>query len=86
MYIHIADADENVRMILPPSLFSPFFASEKGWSSSYCLYLYVSGFTQHKGMTFDGTHIHIADDSDDNVRMILPPSRMVKPLLFIPIR
>ena len=25
-------------------------------------------------MTFDGTHIHIADLSDDNVRMILPPS------------
>ena len=26
-------------------------------------------------MAFDGTHIHIADDqTDDNVRMILPPS------------
>ena len=25
-------------------------------------------------MTFDGTHIHIADFTDDNVRMILPPS------------
>ena len=25
-------------------------------------------------MTFDGTHIHIADVTDDNVRMILPPS------------
>ena len=25
-------------------------------------------------MAFDGTHIHIADDCDDNVRMILPPS------------
>ena len=25
-------------------------------------------------MTFDGTHIHISDDFDDNVRMILPPS------------
>ena len=25
-------------------------------------------------MTFDGTHIHIADNADDNVRMILPPS------------
>ena len=25
-------------------------------------------------MAFDGTHIHIADDTDDNVRMILPPT------------
>ena len=25
-------------------------------------------------MTFDGTHIHITDRIDDNVRMILPPS------------
>ena len=25
-------------------------------------------------MTFDGTHIHLADIGDDNVRMILPPS------------
>ena len=31
-------------------------------------------------MTFDGTHIHIADSNDNNFRMILPPSRrMVKP-------
>ena len=27
-----------------------------------------------QAMTFDGTHIHIADNGDDNVRMILPPS------------
>ena len=25
-------------------------------------------------MAFDGTHIHLADPDDDNVRMILPPS------------
>ena len=25
-------------------------------------------------MAFDGTHIHIADFTDDNVRMILPPT------------
>ena len=25
-------------------------------------------------MAFDGTHIHIADAVDDNVRMILPPT------------
>ena len=25
-------------------------------------------------MAFDGTHIHIADNTDDNVQMILPPS------------
>ena len=25
-------------------------------------------------MAFDGTHIHIADVDDDNIRMILPPS------------
>ena len=25
-------------------------------------------------MTFDGTHIHLADLNDDNVRMILPPT------------
>ena len=25
-------------------------------------------------MTFDGTHIHLADFNDDNIRMILPPS------------
>ena len=25
-------------------------------------------------MAFDGTHIHIVDNIDDNVRMILPPS------------
>ena len=25
-------------------------------------------------MAFDGTHIHLVDITDDNVRMILPPS------------
>ena len=33
-----------------------------------------SGVSAPVGMTFDGTHIHITDLADDNVRMILPPS------------
>ena len=37
-------------------------------------------------MTFDGTHIHIVDGFDDNVRMILPPtSGGQADLSFIPI-
>ena len=34
----------------------------------------VSGLGEVRGMAFDGTHIHIADAGDDNVRMILPPT------------
>ena len=34
----------------------------------------VSGLNDPSGMTFDGTHIHLADRVSDNVRMILPPS------------
>ena len=66
MHIHIADfADDNVRMILPPS--------SDGQGSVVRTYT-VSGLGNPTGMTFDGTHIHIADQTDDNVRMILPPT------------
>ena len=34
----------------------------------------VSGLGSPQAITFDGTHIHLADTQDDNVRMILPPS------------
>ena len=66
MYIHIADfADDNVRMILPPT--------SNGQADTVWTYT-VSGLGSPEGMAFDGTHIHIVDDTDNNVRMILPPS------------
>ena len=66
MHIHIADAaDQNVRMILPPT----------SGGQAPIVYTYtVSGLAAPYGMTFDGTHIHISDIDDDNVRMILPPT------------
>ena len=53
-------------MILPPS----------SNGEAPIVYTYtVSGLgNAPQAMTFDGTHIHIADDGDNNVRMILPPS------------
>ena len=42
----------------------------------------MSGLGDPNGMTFDGTHIHIADRNDDNVRMILPPSSAVRLLVY----
>ena len=52
-------------MILPPS----------GNGQASIVYTYtVDGLGNPQGMAFDGTHIHIADSADDNVRMILPPS------------
>ena len=66
MYIHIADTvDDNVRMILPPSV--------NGQASVVRTYT-MSGFDDAAGMTYDGEHIHLVDISDDNIRMILPPS------------
>ena len=34
----------------------------------------VDGLGAPTGITYDGTHIHLGDVTDDNVRMILPPS------------
>ena len=34
----------------------------------------VDGVTDPKGMTFDGEHLHIGDDDNNNFRMILPPT------------
>ena len=66
MYIHIADfADDNVRMILPPT--------SNGQADTVWTYT-ISGLGSPEGMAFDGTHVHIVDDTDNNVRMILPPS------------
>ena len=66
MHIHIADfADDNIRMILPPT---------SGGEAPIVFTYTVSGLAAPTGMAFDGTHIHIADSADDNVRMILPPS------------
>ena len=74
MYIHIADLDDNVRMILPPTA--------DGQASIVYTYT-VSGLGDPQSMAFDGTHIHISDDTDDNVRMILPPSANGEAALFI---
>ena len=64
-------------MILPPT---------SGGEASTVYTYTVSGLNVLKCMAFDGTHIHLADISDDNVRMILPPSATVKQIPFIPIR
>ena len=52
-------------MILPPSA--------DGQAPIVFTYT-VSGLRSARGIAFDGTHIHIVDNTDDNVRMILPPT------------
>ena len=63
-------------MILPPS--------SDGQADVVYTYT-VSGLGMLTWHTFDGTHIHLADLTD-NVRMILPPSSDGQAVLFIPIR
>ena len=63
-------------MILPPT--------SNGQASIVRTYT-VSGLNRPTGMTFDGTHIHLADADDDNVRMILPPSADGQAAIVIPI-
>ena len=63
-------------MILPPS--------SDGAASVVYTYT-VTGLGDATAMSFDGTHIHLADFTDDNVRMILLRHRTVQPVSFIPI-
>ena len=52
-------------MIVPPTA---------GGAASIVRAYTVLGVDNPRGITFDGTHIHIADINDDNIRMILIPS------------